>query len=160
METLVEVELKHGSAIVSSKKVAKVFGKVHSEVMKSIRSLECSDNFRQVNFHLSSYTSAQNKVLPCYEMTKDGFSILAMGFNGKKAMQWKEAYINAFNFIGTSLLNVDTRMNQITIEQGKIKEAGSCWSKLGHEISQAKKANKALSDALVKDVQISLGFDS
>lgn len=154
------VELKEGHPVVSSKKIAEVFGKVHRNVTRAIEKLECSDGFRARNFEQSSYLSPQNKVLPCYEMTRDGFAFLCMGFTGKEAAEWKEKYIEAFNTMERSLLNVDFRMNQLTIEQGKIKEAGSCWSKLGHEISQAKKTNKALSDALVKDVQISLGFDS
>lgn len=154
------VQIKQGHPVVSSKKIAEAFSKVHRNVTRDIENLDCSDDFRVRNFTPSSYTSPQNKVLPCYEMTRDGFAFLCMGFTGKEAAEWKEKYIEAFNSMERSLLNVDLRMNQITIEQGKIKEAGSHWSKLGHEISQAKKVNKALSDELIKDVQISLGFES
>lgn len=69
-----------------------------------------SKEFRELNFELSSYRSEQNKKLPCYNMTRDGFTLLVMGYNGAKAMGYKEAYIRRFNemeaFIRTL---VDTR---------------------------------------------------
>lgn len=96
MEDLVFIG-KDGKAAVNSKEVADKFGKVHRHVLRDIRALHCSDEFRESNFVLSSYTSPQNKVLPCIEMTRDGFCFLAMGFTGKEAGKWKEAYIHAFN---------------------------------------------------------------
>ena len=47
--------------------------------------------------------------LPCYQITRDGFAFLAMGFTGKRAAQFKEAYINAFNQMEQALIGkVDT----------------------------------------------------
>lgn len=86
-----------GKLVANSKEVADRFGKVHRNVMRDIAGLHCSDEFRALNFEQSSYTSPQNKVLPCIEMTRDGFCFLAMGFTGKEAGKWKEAYISAFN---------------------------------------------------------------
>ena len=77
--------------------VAKVFNKEHGKVMRDIANLKCSNDFRAANFGLSSYVNEQNKEFPMYEMTKDGFTFLVMGYTGQKAAEFKEAYINAFN---------------------------------------------------------------
>lgn len=88
---------KNGIPVASSREVAKNFNKRHDNVIQSISKLGCSDKFRLLNFKESYYKNEQNKRQPEYLMTRDGFSILVMGFTGKKAMQFKEAYINAFN---------------------------------------------------------------
>jgi Rha family phage regulatory protein len=152
------VEIRHGETLTTSKIIADSFGKIHRDVLRSIKNLDCSDEFRVRNYVQSSYTSEQNKVLICYDITRDGFAFLCMGFTGASAAEWKEKYIGAFNSMERSLLNVDLRMNQLTIESGEIKEAGSKWAKLGHEINNAKKENKKLCLDLIKDVQLSLGF--
>ena len=90
------VKQSDGQLMTTSKIVSDVFGKVHRDVVRSIKELKCSDEFRVRNFAQSYYVSPQNKKLQCYEMTRDGFSILCMGFTGNKAMEWKEKYINAF----------------------------------------------------------------
>lgn len=77
--------------------VAEKFEKEHSKVIRDIQNLSCSDEFRAANFGFSSYISQQNKELPMYVMTKDGFSFLVMGYTGSKAGMFKEEYIKAFN---------------------------------------------------------------
>ena len=85
------------TATVSSLKVAERFGKRHTNVLRAIESLELDDEFGRLNFEPSSYLNEQNKEQPCYNITRDGFAILAMGFTGPEAMKWKKAYIQAFN---------------------------------------------------------------
>ena len=77
--------------------IASIFDRRHNAVVRAINELECTDNFRQSNFTLSSYISSQNKVLPKYTLTRDGFSMIAMGFTGSEAVKFKEIYINKFN---------------------------------------------------------------
>lgn len=77
--------------------VAKVFEKEHRSVLRDIRELDCSEDFRLHNFVQSSYTNEQGKKQPCYFMTRDGFVFLAMGYRGKKAAYFKELYIKRFN---------------------------------------------------------------
>lgn len=84
---------KDNKIVVSSREIAENFEKEHSKVLRNIRTLECSKEFRQANFGQSSYINEQNKEQPEYLMTRDGFTLLAMGFTGRKAMQFKEAYI-------------------------------------------------------------------
>ena len=89
--------------------VAKVFNKEHGKVMRDIANLKCSNDFRAANFGLSSYVNEQNKEFPMYEMTKDGFTFLVMGYTGQKAAEFKEAYINAFNEMEVELKSQQTK---------------------------------------------------
>lgn len=87
----------------TSIQVAARFGKRHDVVLRAIRNANCSEKFRRHHFAESVYTNEQGKQQPCYLMTKDGFSFVAMGFTGKEAGQWKEAYIEAFNQMAAAL---------------------------------------------------------
>ena len=87
----------NNQVLTNSLLVAEKSGKEHRRVMQDIRELGCSQSFREHNFVLSSYNSLQNKELPMYAMTKDGFTLLAMGYTGELAMKFKEEYISAFN---------------------------------------------------------------
>ena len=73
-----------------------MFEKEHSKVIRSIRGLECNESFNQANFGLVEYEDAKGEIRPEYLMTRDGFTLLAMGFTGTKAMQWKIKYAEAF----------------------------------------------------------------
>ncbi|EBZ0957971.1 peptidase, partial [Salmonella enterica subsp. enterica serovar Typhimurium] len=92
-----EISVINGQAVTSSLAVADYFTKRHDDVLKKIRALDCSPEFTARNFAVSDYTDASGRKLPCYNITRDGFAFLAMGFTGKRAAQFKEAYVNAFN---------------------------------------------------------------
>jgi Rha family phage regulatory protein len=96
--------VKNGQAFATSRDVAMAFSKKHLHVLRDIQHLEVSAEWRQSNFGLSSYVNAQNKQQPMYEMTRKGFTILAMGFTGKAAMRFKIAYIEAFDQMEKALL--------------------------------------------------------
>jgi len=97
---------KSGTPVVSSRYVAQVFNKRHDNVLQSIINCECSTPFRLLNFKESSYKNEQNKKQPEILMTKDGFAFIVMGFTGKKAAQFKEAYINRFNEMESFIRNL------------------------------------------------------
>lgn len=97
------VTLKDGHAITTSLTVAEVFGKQHKNVLQTIKSLDCLEEFVRLNFQPISYMDAQNRLQPMYEMTKDGFTFLVMGFTGAKAAQFKVAYIQRFNEMEAAL---------------------------------------------------------
>jgi len=82
--------------VTTSLNVAEVFGKEHKNVLRDIQQLECSQEFAKLNFELC-YRFVNNRSQPYYQMTRDGFTFLAMGFTGKKAAEFKEAYIHEFN---------------------------------------------------------------
>jgi Rha family phage regulatory protein len=100
----VEVSLVDGRPMVSSLKVAEHFGKKHYNVIRAIKSLKIPDDFRALNFEGTSYKDVQGKERPVYLMTRDGFTLLVMGFTGKRAMEWKIKYIEAFNAMEKKLL--------------------------------------------------------
>lgn len=93
----VSVELIDGQVTTTSLDVAAHFGKLHKDVLKRIANLDCSPEFTQRNFAPCTRPGSNNKPEPYYRMTRDGFTFLCMGFTGKEAAKWKEAYINAFN---------------------------------------------------------------
>lgn len=99
---------QNDQVLTNSLLVAEKFGKEHSKVMRDIENLSCSNEFRAANFGVSSYISLQNKELPMYVITKDGFSFLVMGDTGKKAGLFKEEYIKAFNTMERSLKEIKT----------------------------------------------------
>jgi Rha family phage regulatory protein len=98
------LEFAHDKLYVSSLDVAHHFEKLHYNVLRSIEALECSDEFRALNFEASSYPTQQNRQMPMFRLTRDGFSMLVMSFTGPKAAFWRERYIQAFNLMEAELL--------------------------------------------------------
>ena len=89
---------KGGKAVVSSRDIARVFEKNHQHVMRDIRNIIENDaQWGASNFGQSSYMNEQSKSQPEYLISRDVFTILVMGYTGEKAMQFKKAYIAAFN---------------------------------------------------------------
>ena len=89
---------RDGKAVVSSRDIARVFEKEHRRVLQDIRTIAENDPVWGLhNFVQSYYTNEQNKSQPEYLITRDGFTLLVMGYTGEKAMRFKKAYIAAFN---------------------------------------------------------------
>lgn len=93
---------KKDIARVDSLYVAEFFEKNHKEVLRDIRNIAApnsglSKEFAERNFALGLYKDKQNQKRPCYYLTRDGFTILVMGYTGKKALRFKELYIRRFN---------------------------------------------------------------
>lgn len=99
------VYLKNNAAVCDSLQVAEKFGKRHDKLIFEIERMYsgligkgCPQNGGDPLFIKSSYIHPQNKQkYPMYLMTRDGFSLLVMGFTGKNALAWKLQYIKAFN---------------------------------------------------------------
>ena len=93
-------------AVTTSLSVAEFFNKQHKDVLKCIENLNCSPEFTLAHFcaHVKNQqVGTSRRDLKYYEMTKDGFIFLVMGFTGKKAALLKESYINAFNKMSEQL---------------------------------------------------------
>ena len=90
---------RDGKAFCDSLQVAETFEKRHDSILRDIRNLiaDADTGFCLHNFVETAYRDSQNKRQPKYLMSKDGFTLLAMGFTGKKAIAFKVAYINRFN---------------------------------------------------------------
>lgn len=87
---------QNGEPVASSRDVAKRFGKEHKHVLAAIRQILVAENSATKFFHEGTFEYRGQK-FPEYLMNRDGFSLLAMGFTGKEAVQWKLKYIEAFN---------------------------------------------------------------
>lgn len=101
---------QNDQVITTSLKVAEVFGKRHNDVLKSIRNLTSAQNCAVLKmFETSSYVNEQGKEQPMFIMNRDGFTLLAMGFNGEKALEFKVKYIEAFNEMEAELKSQQTK---------------------------------------------------
>ena len=110
MEELIQINKdEKGRVVVSSRQIAGDFGKEHKDVINSIEKLiigigKSSDTL----FCETKYQNEQNKQwYKEYLLTRDGFSLLVMGFNGTDALKWKLKYIDAFNKMEQSLINLN-----------------------------------------------------
>lgn len=92
---------KDGQILVSSVDVAENFEKRHKNVIQSIEKLKVDEEYHRLNFQPMVYTaeigSGAERDCKGYYMTRDGFTLLVMGFTGYRAMEWKVKYIKAFN---------------------------------------------------------------
>lgn len=98
---------EQGTPMASSLNVAKVFGKEHKNILRDIENLlkDTPQDWGQLNFEHTLYIHPQNgETYPMYLLTRDAFTLLAMGFTGKKAVQFKIAYIEAFNAMEKTLM--------------------------------------------------------
>lgn len=96
---------QNGAALTNSLLVAEKFGKQHKHVIDSIKSFISSAENSAQYFIPSTYTDNSGKSNPMYIMNRDGFTLLAMGFTGKKALEFKLQYIEAFNKMEAALTN-------------------------------------------------------
>ncbi|MDW0618206.1 Rha family transcriptional regulator [Mannheimia haemolytica] len=95
------VQIKGDKIITDTLTIAKVFGKRHTEVLRAIHNLDLPQEFGERNFASTFYTDKWNRQKPMYEVTKNGFMFLVMGFNGSKADRLKVAFIEAFDYLIT-----------------------------------------------------------
>ena len=160
------VYLKNEEAVCDSLLVAEKFGKRHDNVLRQIKSLLKNEGVKPL-FKISIYTDSKGESRPMYLMNRDGFSLLVMGFNGKKALEWKLQYIKAFNAMEYILKEKSTQAWLETRQQGKLtrkaetdviqklvdyaKEQGSThadmlymtYSKLANKMAGVKKRDEA-----------------
>lgn len=116
---LVEIAGKRNEErlVTTSLKVAEVFEKEHKNVLQSIENLMAEKSAAKF-FRETTYKN-RGKEYPMYEMDRDGFSLLVMGFTGDKALQWKIKYIEAFNAMEMELRRILTERQQWQIERDK-----------------------------------------
>ena len=110
------VEIKNNQIVVSSRQIASNFGKLHKDVLRTIESLIRSAQNCANLFYERSLPDSYGRNQKCFLMNRDGFSLLAMGFTGKEALQWKLKYIAAFN-------EMEAKLKQLPKQQTLIEEA-------------------------------------
>lgn len=118
-----DLSIVDGQITTTSQQIAEHFGKRHADVIRAIRKLDAPGEFTERNFALSEFKDSTGRALPAYRITRDGFTLLAMGFTGKEAMQWKVAYLTAFNQMEQELLARTTRPANPVIDYERISPA-------------------------------------
>ena len=93
----------NGELVVSSRQIAENFGKQHKNVVQAIENIKAENSAVTKMFIESSYKAGTGKNYKEYLLTRDGFSLLVMGFNGSEALDWKLRYIEAFNKMEATL---------------------------------------------------------
>jgi anti-repressor protein len=130
--------------VVSSKDVARVFEKRHDNVMRDIYGLNCSSEYRLLNFEETIQTVAIPKGAmredKFYLMTRDGFVLLVMGYTGDRAMRFKEAYIREFNRMEEDLRNksafkVPTTFKDALLLAAKLEEERQTLKAINEEMT-------------------------
>lgn len=119
------IEARDGIPMVSSLEVAKRFVKQHKDVLRAIDSLETSDEFARRNFTPCTYLAGNGRQERMCWMTRDGFSILVMGFTGKEAVSWKERFLEAFNSLENAVREVDAKLPAIPHDYQSLMEVVS-----------------------------------
>ena len=135
------VKVENNQVVVDSRSIAEHFGKRHDKLLHEINRMY-GDFCAEVGmpkmvdtpmFYKTTYLNKQNgQEYPMYIMTRDGFSLLVMGFTGKKALEWKIKYIEAFNEMERALSNKSTispaelslRKDEVTLRKSEL------WMKL------------------------------
>lgn len=145
----------NGVLMADSRDVAKRFNKRHSDVLRAIESLCKQEQFAKRNFSLCfEINELQNgKKQKHYKMTRDGFSLLAMGFTGSEALSWKVKYIDAFNKM-EKIIKDEARAAPLTVMEQcneiikTIKEEKALVSQCGKTLSKWKKVKKQRVDEI------------
>jgi Rha family phage regulatory protein len=124
---------------------------------------QIGEELGEQTFCLSSYVSEQNKVLPCYDITRDGFTLLAMGFTGKEALQWKIKYMQAFNKMEAMLSGEKSVMQSLNEALRLMEDDKKVASVCGKGLAQWKATRVEHIErvtSLHKEAQMLLGFTS
>ena len=136
------VQINHSEPVTTSEFVAKAFGKKHCDVLRKIEEIctQVPDSFGERNFALLEKEVKSNLgngtyKTNLYELTKDGFILLVMGFTGKNAMSIKIAYINAFNAIAEKLRRIQAQQH-VSISHLISKEQADTIQRAVEERSQ------------------------
>lgn len=99
------VFIENNEVVTDSLMVAEVFGKEHKNVIRDIEKLLETGVVSLLNFQESTYINERARQYKKYNLTKDGFTLLVMGFTGKEALKFKMMYIDEFNRMEQELKN-------------------------------------------------------
>ena len=154
------LSLVNGQATCLSTDIAKHFGKQHKNVLRDLEALDIPEDFNRLNFEPVEYIDAKGEKRRAVRLTRDGFTLLAMWFTGKKAMAWKVRYIEAFNAMEDTLKQGQRQerphalpLTPSTVEDRRpLKEAVNAW------VEAARSQGKHLHHAAVWKV-INLNFN-
>lgn len=179
MNDLIHLDADGGIPTTTSLAIAERFGKLHKNVLRDIEALECSREFYRLNFEpvIVEYQNGKGGTQqgPAYNITRDGFAFLVMGFTGKEAAIWKERYILAFNAMETQLRALGaaplqgvfslskeavTRINQVAYSAGGNRHYEECRGFLRSHMQGILTSGQPLSKNWFEDALVAVDLRS
>lgn len=159
------VIMKDHQAVTSSLQVADSFEKNHRDVLESIRNLTAENTATKIMFFETTYKNSRGQEYPEFLMNRDGFTLLAMGFTGKKALEFKLKYIQAFNemekYLNLTSMSQEDIMIATLKTQKEIKQqlntVTSDVESLKHEVDLSRYQKAKLSGLVRKNVMDAVG---
>jgi len=133
------VIMKDRQAVTDSLKVADVFNKKHKHVLEKVRNLAAENSAVEKMFFKSTYINQQGREQPLIYMNRDGFTLIAMGFTGKKAMEFKLKYIEAFNKMEAYIRAQETAYQLPQTPEARLKLAMEATIHLNERMTNVEK---------------------
>ena len=159
MPTALVVQDEKGQVVTDSLTVAKVFGKRHDNVTRAIEGLLASESVQdemkkgQLKIELANYKDRQGKPRTKYVMDREGFSLVAFGFTGDKALKFKLDYISAFKAMEEQLSKPAEPLSDLEILQGAVNglvAQDKRLKELEAKTAQADEKNKAIEEKVTR----------
>lgn len=141
MENLVKIE--NQQIVTDSRQIAENFGKEHKNVLVAIREILVAEK-SATKFFMESEHEYRGQKFPMYYMNRDGFTLLAMGFTGKQALEWKLKYIKAFNDMEAELKAKQEPKSQIDI----LVESAKALQRQERELARLKLTQEEQAESL------------
>lgn len=136
-----------GELVVTSRQIAEDFDKRHADVIEKIEELIKTENSVMTMFIESSYKAGTGKSYKEYLITRDGFSLLVMGFTGSRALQWKLKYIEAFNKMEQALKEPQKQLTPIEMMELQFK----ILKEQGQKLDEVEEKVEVLSNSMTID---------
>ena len=136
-----------GELVVTSRQIAEDFDKRHADVIEKIEELIKTENSVMTMFIETSYKAGTGKSYKEYLITRDGFSLLVMGFTGLKALQWKLKYIEAFNKMEQALKEPQKQLTPIEMMELQFK----ILKEQGQKLDEVEEKVEVLSNSMTID---------
>ncbi len=153
--------MKDRQAVTDSLKVAESFDKKHKHVLETARNLAAENSATKKMFVESTYVN-RGKEYPMIYMNRDGFTLLAMGFTGKKALDFKLKYIQAFNKMEQQIRNQSERPKLMQKERIEIsrQNAETRKASLLYRVAKSMKDTRKQQDLLTQIANDLIGESS
>ncbi|MGJ9381780.1 Rha family transcriptional regulator [Salipaludibacillus sp. CF4.18] len=169
------VYTKGDQVVTDSITLAAAFEKRHDKVLRDIRNIRCSEKFGLTNFGESKYQNKQGRTMPMFILTYEGFSMVAMGYTGEKAIEFKERFINDFKgtrsnmesrdkMVGSDNVShlIESYENQITIRSAQQRYIQSIVQNQIHSLFPEVKdaARRKYYSKLYQDLKVKFSIQS
>jgi Rha family phage regulatory protein len=150
------VKVENGHATTTSLIITEAFGKRHDNVMRALRTMECSVEFSALNFEETPYLDEQRKPQVMYRITRDGAMMLIMGFTGAKAAAMREAFIAEFRRMEDAL-KAQSDQRALAAERQTIKAEAEARRAL-RELAAARRQIITYARREIRELKVRMGL--